>query len=168
MEQLNESKQYSVHRIGNLLHKVFPIVDNAGRVVQLVTRPLMVELKRRDIMQILIGASILSIPVGFTGEVWQLGEQLPTLNIVVLGLASIAFIALFVYFNFYRELLRPYWFEFVKRVFAIYLLSGLVVAALLSVIQVAPWGVDNLLALKRVVIVTFPASMSAALSDALQ
>lgn len=168
MEQFTDSAQYSVRRVGNLLHKVIPIVDSAGKVVQVVARPLMVELRRRDIMQILVGASLLSIPVGFTEEVWGLGERLPTANIALLGVASIGFVALFVYYNFYRELFRQYWFDFIKRVLAIYLLSLIVVAALLSVIQVAPWGVDNLLAIKRVVIVTFPASMSAALSDAIQ
>lgn len=168
MEQFTESAQYSIRRIGSLLHKVIPIVDGAGKVVQFVARPLMVELRRRDIMQILVGASLLSIPVGFTEEVWGLGQRLPLANVALLGVASIGFVALFVYYNFYRELFREYWFEFVKRVMAIYLLSLVVVAALLSVIQVAPWGVDNLLAAKRVVIVAFPASMSAALSDAIQ
>lgn len=168
MEQFSESAQYSIRRIGSLLHKVIPIVDSAGKVVQVVAKPLMVELKRRDIVQILVGASLLSIPVGFTEEVWALGEQLPAPNIALLGAASIGFVASFVYYNFYRELFREYWFEFVKRVLAIYLLSLLVVAGLLSIIQVAPWGVDNLLAVKRVVIVAFPASMSAALSDSLQ
>lgn len=38
-------------------------------------------------------------------------------------------------------------------------------ALLLALIGVAPWQQDNLLALKRVVILTLPASMSAALSD---
>lgn len=168
MEPTNESFQYSVRRIGSLLHKVTPIVDSAGKVVQLMAKPLMVELRRRDIMQILVGASLLSVPIAFTAEVWQLGEQLPALNVAILGVTSIAFVAAFVYSNFYRELLRPYLPEFIKRVLAIYLLSGLVVAALLTVIQVAPWQTDLALALKRVVLVTFPASMSAALSDALE
>ncbi len=40
-----------------------------------------------------------------------------------------------------------------------------VVALLLTIIQKCPWGVDNLLAIKRVIIVSFPAAMSGTLSD---
>ena len=42
----------------------------------------------------------------------------------------------------------------------------IVVGALLTVIQKAPWTTDTLLAVKRMLIVAFPASMSAAVSDA--
>jgi hypothetical protein len=50
----------------------------------------------------------------------------------------------------------------------IYFLSLCVVALLLTLIGKCPWGVDNLLALKRIVIVALPSSLSAALSDALK
>jgi len=59
-------------------------------------------------------------------------------------------------------------FEYYKRVAAIYLFSLLVVSLILTIIQKCPWGTDNLLALKRIFIVAFPASMSAAVSDALK
>jgi uncharacterized membrane protein len=164
----NRKEDYTIQRIGALLHKITPIVDSAGRVVHYITHPLMVELRRRDVMQIIVGASVLAIPVGFTEEAWALGERLPALNILGLGLISILFIAAFVYYNFYRELFGQYWFEYVKRVLAIYLLSLLVVGTLLTVIDVAPWATDLPTAIKRVVIVAFPASMSAAVSDAIK
>jgi hypothetical protein len=44
----------------------------------------------------------------------------------------------------------------------------LVVGLLLTIIQKCPWGTDNLLAVKRILIVAFPASMSAAVSDTLK
>ncbi len=168
MKEELRTGEAAIKRIGALLHKVTPIVDGAGRIVHYVANPLMVELRRRDVMQIVVGASILAIPVGFTEEAWRLGERLPLPNIAALAAVSIAFIAAFVYFNFYRELFRSYWVEYVKRVLAIYLLSLAAVAALLTLIDVTPWGVDNLLAIKRIVIVTFPASMSAAVSDAIK
>jgi uncharacterized membrane protein len=59
-------------------------------------------------------------------------------------------------------------FRYCKRVLAIYLFSLFVVALLLTLIQKCPWGTDNLLALKRILIVAFPASMSAAVSDTLK
>jgi hypothetical protein len=40
---------------------------------------------------------------------------------------------------FYRDLFRPYMFDYIKRVFVIYLLSLAVVGILLTIIQVAPW-----------------------------
>jgi len=168
MKDDNQTSEYTIKRVGALLHKIIPIVDGAGRIVQYVAKPLRVELRRRDIMQIIVGASVLAIPVGFTEEAWRLGERLPLLNVIMLGVVSIAFIAAFVYFNFYRELFRPYRSEYVKRVIAIYLLSLLTVGILLTIIEVAPWGVDDLLAIKRIIIVTFPASMSAAVSDAIK
>lgn len=159
---------YTIKRIGGYLHKIVPIVDNAGKIIYHATTPLMVELKPRDIMQIIVGATILAIPVGFTEETWTLADQLPLENILALTLLSIFFIAAFVYYNFYRYHLKEHFFEYLKRVLAIYFLSLLVVALLMTIIDKCPWGTDNLLAIKRIVIVAFPASMSAAVSDMLK
>ena len=167
MSEGTETERQTIRRIGAILHKVYPIKDRAGRVIQYVAKPLKVELRRRDLAQILVGASILAIPVGFTEEVWTLGADLPILNVAGLALISIAFIALYVYFTFYRDLFNQYRFEYVKRVLAIYLLTLAVVASLLTIILVAPWGTESVVAIKRVVIVAFPASMSAALSDSI-
>jgi uncharacterized membrane protein len=156
---------YTIKRIGGYLHKLVPIADSTGKVISYVTAPLMVELRPRDVMQIVVGASILAIPVGFTEETWTLGERLPLNNVLLLTLVSVLFIAAFVYFNFYRFELRDHVLEYVKRVVAIYTLSLIVVGILLTIIEKCPWGVDNVLALKRIIIVAFPASMSAAVSD---
>ncbi|MFC1589880.1 hypothetical protein ACFL42_00145 [Candidatus Omnitrophota bacterium] len=71
------AQKLSIKRIGGYLHKVIPIVDSTGKVVQRVIAPFMVELKPRDILQIIVGASVLAIPIGLTEEAWVLGEQLP-------------------------------------------------------------------------------------------
>jgi len=128
----------------------------------------MVELRLKDVIQIFIGASLLAIPMAYTEETWQLGESLPLMNIAILSLLSLVFIAIFVYANFYRYYLKGFRFEYVKRVLAIYLISLIVVGFLMTVIQQCPWGVDNLLAIKRIIIVAFPASMSAVAVDALK
>ncbi len=167
MSDETKTDRYSIRRVGAILHKVYPIQDAAGKVIQYVAKPLKVELRRRDLAQILVGTSILAIPVGFAEEVWALGSELPIWNVVLLALVSLVFIALYVYFSFYRDLFHQYRFEYVKRVTAIYLLTLAVVASLLTIIQVAPWGTEPVVALKRVVIVAFPASMSAALSDSI-
>ena len=155
----------TTQRIAGRLHRVVPILDAAGDVIHFAVKPLMVELRVSDLMQILVGAAILAIPVGFTEETWRLGEMLPLPNVLALGTISVLFIAAFVYFNIYRNALRGHEFEYAKRVVAIYGLSLVVVGLLLTLIQQCPWGINNLLAVKRVVIVAFPASMSAAVAD---
>ncbi len=86
-------------------------------------------------------------------------------NVIALAALSLGFIGAYVYFNFYRRMLRNYLWEFAKRVIAIYLLSLLVVGVLLTIIGQAPWRAESLVAIKRTVIVGFPASMSAAIAD---
>lgn len=95
---------------------MIPITDASGKLLHYVTKPLMVELKPRDIMQIIIGSTILALPIAYTEEVWKLGEELPLLNVGLLSLLSLVFIALFVYFNFYRFSIKGHWFNYIKRV----------------------------------------------------
>lgn len=168
MEDSNRTKDYPIKRIGGYLHKVIPIADSTGKILSYALKPLMVELKIRDILQIIVGATILALPLAFTEETWRLGEKLPIQNVLGLGGLSLCFIALFVYFNFYRYNFRGNGFEYVKRVFATYFVSMIVVGIILTLIQQCPWGADNLLAFKRIIIVSFPASMSATLSDTLK
>lgn len=166
---MEEKKTEStIERIGGYLHRVIPIHDSTGKVKNYVLKPLMVEFRPRDLMQIIVGASILAVPVAFTEETWHLGTKLPTVNILMLSAVSILFIAAFVYYNFYRFIFKGHVFQYCKRVFAIYLFSLLIVGLILTIIQKCPWGSDNLLALRRIFIVAFPASMSAAVSDILK
>lgn len=158
----------TIHRIDGHLHRRIPILDASGAVVEHVLRPLMVEIHARDIAQIFVGASILAIPVGFTEETWNLGRSLPLANVAILAAISLAFIAFFVHLHFYRGFLGKYVSDYTKRVVATYLISLLVVGALLTVIQQCPWTTDWLLAVKRIVIVAFPASLSATVADSLK
>lgn len=167
MTQRKSEKTSHIQRIAGRLHRVQPIVDAAGKVIHYAVSPLRVELRRRDIMQIIAGSAILAIPVAFTEETWALGQNLPDLNVYLIGVLSLTFISAYVYFNFYRELFDKYWMNFINRVLAIYFISLFVVGLLLTIIQVAPWLHDFNLALKRTIIVGFPASMSAVISDAI-
>lgn len=157
-----------IKRIGGYLHRVIPVVDETGKVVQHVLKPFMVEFRPRDLTQVIVGAALLAVPVGFTEETWKLGEELAFGNVAALSSISLLFISLFVYFNFYRFHFKGHALEFTKRVCSIYLFSLLVVAILLTLIQRCPWESDVALALKRILIVAFPASMSAAISDTLK
>ncbi|MHC4069904.1 MAG: DUF2391 family protein [Planctomycetota bacterium] len=157
-----------IKRIGGYLHRVVPIFDNAGKIINYSLTPLMVEFRPRDLMQVIVGASILAVPVAFTEETWKLAEILPLKNVISLSALSLLFIAGFVYFNFYRFNFKNHVIEYFKRVIAVYILSLLMVGLILTIIQKCPWGENNLLALKRSLIVAFPASMSAAISDTLK
>ncbi|MDF7826131.1 DUF2391 family protein [Pontiellaceae bacterium B12227] len=165
---LKKTPDEMIKRIGGYLHRVVPIVDATGKVLDYTLKPLMVEFKPRDVMQVVVGASLLSIPVAFTEETWVLGKELPLANVIGLSVLSLIFIGLFVYYNFYRFNFKGHVVEFVKRVAGIYLISLLVVAGLLTVINKCPWSTDHLTALKRILIVAFPASMSAAVSDSIK
>ncbi len=121
--------EMTVRRIGGYLHHVVPVVDGAGKVVSYALKPLMVEFHPKDFMQIVVGASILAVPVAFTEETWLLGAQLPLRNVLALTSLSFGFIALFVLFNFYRVSFRGHAFEYGKRVVAIYALSLFVVGS---------------------------------------
>ncbi len=168
MEERAEHKDVTVKRVGGYLHKVIPIMDRSGRVLSYVLRPFMVEFRPRDLFQIIVGASVLAIPVAFTEEAWELGIQLPLNNVLILGGLSLLIIACFVYFHTYRFNFRGHEFNYVKRVFATYFVSLAVVGILLTIIEKCPWGLDNILAVKRIIIVAFPATMSAAISDTLK
>ena len=163
-----QQPKHTIQRIGGYLHRIVPIVDSTGQVISHATRPFMVEVTARDVMQMMVGASILAIPVGFTEETWSLGTTLPLRNVLALSVVSLLFISAFVYFNFYRFHLKGYGWQFIKRVVGIYVVALVVVATLLTIIDKCPWGIDNWVALKRVIIVAFPASMSAAVSDMLK
>jgi uncharacterized membrane protein len=125
----------------------------------------MFELRPRDVLQIIVGATVLAIPVGLTEETWILAKEINVINVTLLGIISVFFVALFVYYNFYRFYLKGHAAEYIKRVIATYGLSLLIVGLLLTLIEKCPWGIDNILAIKRIVITTLPASMAATISD---
>ena len=164
------SQDVSVERLGRngYLHRIIPIVDKAGNVVQRLVKPLEVEFRLRDALQTVVGASILAIPAAYTEETWDLGSQLPAANIVGIAALSIFFIATFVYYNFYKSYFAQFKAQYFIRVIATYLISLLVVAALLALVDKTPWGVDNALAIKRIIVVGFPAAMSATVADAIK
>lgn len=158
----------SIERINGHLHRVVPILGKSGEVLSYALKPIMVEFKPRDVFQIVVGSSILAVPVAYTEEAWVLAETLPNNNVMGVALLSFIIIGAFVYFNFYRGNLLLYLFEFIKRVLFTYLISFVVVAVFLTLIDKCPWGIDNILAIKRVVIVSFPAAMSGTLSDTIK
>jgi uncharacterized membrane protein len=154
-----------VVRVRGSLREITTIRDSAGDILEKIMRPLHVEFRFRDILEVILGSMLLAIPVGFTEEVWRLGEILSNRKIFVISVISILFLSLFIYNNSYHGRVKGFAFEYIKRVIATYIIALLVVSMLLSLIEVISWSSDWILALKRTVLVGLPASMSAAVAD---
>ncbi|MBT8395159.1 MAG: hypothetical protein KJN66_09960 [Bacteroidia bacterium] len=116
MEQKVEIKETTIKRIGGYLHRIVPIADKSGAIISYALKPLMLEFKTRDIMQVIIGSALLAIPVSLTEEAWNLGESLPVINVSIISIISLLLVSVFVYFNFYRVTLKGYVPDFIKRV----------------------------------------------------
>jgi uncharacterized membrane protein len=150
------------------INKIKFMKDFGEEIVDNLFHPLLPKFNLADALQIIIGASILAVPVGFTEETWRLGESLPWVNIFYLLLLSIFFVALFTQFQYHGRGLKGHYGIFFRRIFFTYFFSFLVVALIMTIIQMAPWQTDWALAVKRVIIVTFPSTMSAAIADTLR
>lgn len=162
----NESKyEKYVHRVDGQLYESFVIKDDDGKKIQQIDIPLKVELKIQDVLEILVGASILAVPVAFTEEVWNMGNDLGWFNIILLNFVCLIFMGSFMYFKGYPNRLEMYRNEYLKRLISTFFLSVLIVAILLTIVGKCPWINDPDLALKRILIGSFPASMSATVTD---
>lgn len=155
-------------RLGKYLNEITTVSDSTGKVLHKLVKPATTEFYLRDVIQVIVGATILAIPVAFTQEVWDLAESLPWNNIFALIAVSLFFISLFVYHNYYTGHFSKNVFNFLKRVASTYTLSLVVVAALMTIIAQADWQTLMELSLKKVFIVSLPASMSAVVSDAIK
>lgn len=164
MENQQKTKREYI-RVGKHLNELITITDATGALIHKAIKPVMLEVYPRDIMQMIVGATLLSIPVAFTEEVWKLGETLPVRNIVLLGILSCTFIGLFSFYNSYRNRFKKHALEFTKRVLFTYIIALLVSWLILFVIDKAPGGDQWIFTLKRMIILSFPASMSAAVTD---
>jgi len=163
-----QTSKSTVERIQGQLHSVHTVLDQTGKEIHRVVQPLMLELRVRDVAQLVAGACVLAVPVALTEEVWVLGQQLPTMNIIGVAITSIVFLSFFAYFIFYQDHLRGHEWQFLMRVSAGYLITFCVAALLLTLFDKCPWAMDPATALKRVVLVTFPASFSATVVDSLK
>jgi len=118
-----------------------------------------------DIAQIAIGAFALSVPIAFSEEAWRLSASLPTLNLVLVVVLSLAFITLFAYQSVFQANIIKRRRAFLLRVLAAYLLTLLVVGIVLLALNKLPLLTDPILALKRIILIAMPASMGAIIVD---
>ena len=149
----------------NRPREIVTITDKAGNVLHKTIKPIMLLFKMRDVVQMIVGATLLAIPLAYTAETWILGEELGIYNVLALWVLSIIFISLFMYHNIYRNHFKSHIFEFVKRIIGVYIIAFCVVAIFLTIIDKAPWSTDLILTIKRIIIISVPASLSAAVTD---
>jgi uncharacterized membrane protein len=109
----------------------------------------------------------MGIPFAFTEEVWMLGETLPLGRVVLIWLVSVFTLAVFVHSLFYPEGISEHRRDFTLRVALAYTVTFLVAMNLLILIDKGPLD-GALLAVKRAVLIAFPASFAAASVDYLK
>lgn len=154
-------------RIGNVLNDLILIKDDAGNIIHKILKPTMVEFHPRDVMQTIVGATILAIPLSYTQEVWEMGERITNMQAGYIALVSMTFMGLFVYYNYYKNQLREHVFEFFKRIITTYVISMVVAYIILTLIGQTQHP-EIMVAIKRTILVAFPASMSAAITDTIK
>jgi uncharacterized membrane protein len=123
------------------------------------------DLNIEDISQIAIGAFALTVPVSFSEEARKLGESLPASNSFLVFSLSVVFLAFFAYQSVFQGRIKNRMAVFVFRLIVAYLVTGSVVALVLFSIDKLPLASEPLTAMKRLIVISMPASMGAIVVD---
>ncbi len=118
-----------------------------------------------DASQVLVGAFALAVPISFSEEAWRLGESLPFINLLMLFSLSVLFLGFFAYQSVFQSNINTRITVFIFRVVIAYFIAAVVVALVLFRINKLPMFTDPIIALKRVIVITMPASMGAIVVD---
>ncbi|WP_319534639.1 DUF2391 family protein [uncultured Vibrio sp.] len=118
-----------------------------------------------DASQVLVGAFALAVPISFSEEAWRMGESLPMANLLMLLSLSVIFLSFFAYQSVFQSRIRHRVSIFIFRVIIAYSIAAIVVALVLLCLDKLPILTDPLVALKRIIVITMPASMGAIVVD---
>jgi len=118
-----------------------------------------------DASQVAIGAFALAVPISFSEEAWKLGETLPAANLVLVFILSVVFLSLFAYESVFQGNIKYRVPVFIIRILIAYSIAALVVAFVLFALDKFPLFSEPVIALKRLIIITMPASMGAIIVD---
>jgi uncharacterized membrane protein len=122
---------------------------------------------RKDLAEIIVGACVLALPLALTEEVWDLGKELHILNVLAIVVVSYAVIAAYARVHFYEGRLEGRGGEYLKRVLSVYGVTLVVSALLLVAIDKLLLLSDPMVALKRTILISLPASFFATVVDGL-
>ncbi len=118
-----------------------------------------------DASQVFVGAFALAVPISFSEEAWRLGETLQFRNIIMLFVLSAIFLGLFTYQSVFQKDVKSRIEVFIFRVVIAYLMAALVVGLVLLCLDKLPVLSDPMTSLKRIIVITMPASMGAIVVD---
>ena len=125
------------------------------------------EIKRSDIAQMFVGSAILGFPVATTEEIWNLGEELSTVRVLLIMLAGLTIIAWVTAHLFYDGKVKGRLGHFVTRVAVVYGLTLAASALILLAVNRFPLDSEPMVAIRRAILVALPASSAAILVDSL-
>jgi len=118
-----------------------------------------------DASQVAIGAFALAVPVSFSEEAWRLGETLPFTNLLVVFILSMTFLGFFAYESVFQGNIKYRVPVFLWRIAITYAITAIIVALVLLSLNKFPLLSDTLVAFKRLIVITMPASMGAIIVD---
>lgn len=118
-----------------------------------------------DIIQIAIGAFALAVPISFTEEAWKMSVTLPFYNLLLVFVLSVTFLGFYAYYSVFQEQVSKRYDIFILRIFIAYFISAVVVALILLALNKLPVIDEPIIALKRLILITMPASMGAIVVD---
>jgi len=121
-----------------------------------------------DLSEIVLGSVLLAFPVAITEEVWNMGKELTLFGMGMLIVISLTAIAWFAYHTYYQSVMSSHISDFVMRIFAIYGITLIVAALILTLFNQFPLMSDMAVAIKRMVIVALPASFCATVVDSIK
>ncbi|WP_372751930.1 DUF2391 family protein [Labilibaculum sp.] len=124
-------------------------------------------LNSEDVIQVLVGSSALTIPVAFSEESWRLSETLPPFNLLVIFLLSLFFINIYSFQGIFQGQVKHRLSHFLFRTLIDYGITLLVVFVVLFALNRMPLLEEPIIALKRIIILSFPASMGGVIVDGL-
>ena len=118
-----------------------------------------------DASQVTIGAFALAVPISFSEEAWKLGETLPLTNLLTVFILSVSFLAFYAYESVFQGNIKHRVPAFLWRIAIAYAITALVVALVLFSLNKFPLSTDALVAFKRLIVISMPASMGAIIVD---
>lgn len=68
LEDKNNITSTTIKPIHGYLHRIVPIADASGKLINYAIKPIMLEFNIRNVLQVSIGATLLTIPVSLSEE----------------------------------------------------------------------------------------------------
>ena len=117
-----------------------------------------------DAGQVFVGGFALAVPISFSEEAWLLGETLPLINLMMLLNLSVVFLGIFTYQSVFQKDIKGRWPCSFSHYCCIFndSFGGLFGAVLFGQVSIISRP-NNVL--KRVIVITMPASMGAIVVD---